>query len=445
MFRGFIGVVLTVLVLGVSFAASASGFDLFGVQAQGIAEVSARTAAARDGSASYYNPGGLALGQGYEVDLSALGVMSQLEVQDRSYAIDEPWGATVTVAAAVPLQGPLANRIRLGLALQGFGNTLMKLKLREASRPFFPYYDNRTQRLVVIPALSVRLAEGVGLGLGINTLAGMQGPIDVREGQSRMMEARVVQEAGTVARWIVGVQVEAMEALHLGMTFRQSFGVPLSITTTADVAGIPLVVDISSAEALFDPMMVVLGAKVEPSADASMELDIAYHGWSRWKGPWLGLDTTVSALSISGKLPEGLFRDTMSVRGAVAWTVERASERITSLHGGLGYETSMLDRGEQQGRTNLVDGAKVMVGAGVTVLFPRVLGQGFRAEIGMQMHQVGLYRQEKIACTRLPCPAGTVFGSDATAPDTDITNPGYPVLTGGGRVFVGTVGMGVDL
>ena len=200
MFRGFIGVVLTVLVLGVSFAASASGFDLFGVQAQGIAEVSARTAAARDGSASYYNPGGLALGQGYEVDLSALGVMSQLEVQDRSYAIDEPWGATVTVAAAVPLQGPLANRIRLGLALQGFGNTLMKLKLREASRPFFPYYDNRTQRLVVIPALSVRLAEGVGLGLGINTLAGMQGPIDVREGQSRMMEARVVQEAGTVAR-----------------------------------------------------------------------------------------------------------------------------------------------------------------------------------------------------------------------------------------------------
>ncbi|HNS97594.1 MAG TPA: hypothetical protein PKL73_11640 [Polyangiaceae bacterium] len=101
MFRGFIGVVLTVLVLGVSFAASASGFDLFGVQAQGIAEVSARTAAARDGSASYYNPGGLALGQGYEVDLSALGVMSQLEVQDRSYAIDEPWGATVTVAAAV--------------------------------------------------------------------------------------------------------------------------------------------------------------------------------------------------------------------------------------------------------------------------------------------------------------------------------------------------------
>lgn len=432
-------------VVSASGVARASGFDLFGVHPEGMAEASARAAAAEDGSACFYNPGGLSLGKGYRVDLSANGVASWLDVQGERVGIDEPFGGTLTVAADVPFEGPLENRVRVGLAMYGLADRMMRLRVRSPSTPFFPYYDNRSQRLVVIPALSVRVAKGVGLGVGVNALAGVQGPIDVREGQSRTLESRVVQEAGTVARWIVGVRFDPSDGVRIGVAFRQSFGVPLSIATTADVAGVPLSVDVSAAEALFDPATVVLGARFAPFDAAAFELDVAYHRWSAWEGPLLGIDTTVSALSLSSKPSERMFRDSVSVRSAAAWTVDRDVARETTLHVGAGYETSMLDDTIRQGRTNLVDGTKVILGAGVSVRFAEAVGRGLRVGLGVQLHHVGQFRQDKVACTQVPCPAGTVVGPDTAYPSADIDDPGYPTLAGGGQVLAGAVGVGVDL
>jgi hypothetical protein len=425
--------------------AHAGTFELFGVHPVGLAEASARTAVADDGSACFYNPGGLGLGRGYQLELSGLGMASRLEVQDERRDIDDPISGTFTVGSAVPLEGMLRGRVRVGVAVHALPDRLMRLKTRSQSTPFFPYYDNRSQRFAVIPALALRLTQGFGVGVGVNALAGVQGPLDVREGQSRTLETRIAQEAGTVARWIVGVRFDPTEKLHLGAVFRQRFGVPLTVSTTADVAGVPLSVDVSTAEALFDPMTVVVGGRFEPSDRWSIGLDATYQQWSSWDGPLLQVDTTVSALSLVSKPPRDLFQDVYGARVAVAWQVVHTAGSELALHLGAGFETSMLDASKQQGRSNFVDGPKMILGTGLSARWPGAAGQALRLGLGVQMHRVARFEQDKIACTQLPCPATTVVGPETANPSEDIDNPGYPSLSGGGTVFAASIGVGVEL
>jgi len=423
----------------------ASGFDVFGIHPIGIAEVSSRVAGSDDGSASFYNPGGLSLGNSNQFELSLGGLVSQLEVQGSRSGIDDPLGGTVTAAVTVPFEGPLENRIRVGVAMHSMTNGMLHLKGRVRSNPSFPYYDNRTQRVVIIPALSVRVSDRVGIGAGVNTLAGVQGAIDVREGQSQTMESRIVQEAGTLARVVAGVRVDLSDNVRIGAVYRQSFGMPLTITTVADIAGVPLTVDVSKAGALFDPATLAAGIRFGSAKGASVELDVAYHRWSEWEGPVFGMDTTASALSLATKPSEPVFRDTVSVRMGGGWiALEKPAWAITA-HLGAGYETSMVDRAVQQGEMNLVDGAKAILGAGLGLRLPRLIGDGVRVSLGMQAHHVGGFGQEKIACASVPCPDGTVAGPETNDPSSGITNPGYPRLSGGGMVFIGALGVGVDL
>jgi hypothetical protein len=343
------------------------------------------------------------------------------------------------------LEGALRDRIRVGVAVHALPDRLMRLKIRSQSTPFFPYYDNRTQRFAIIPALAVRLAQGLGVGVGVNALTGVQGPLDVREGQSSTLETRIAQEAGTVARWIVGVRIDPTERLQLGATFRQSFGVPLTVSTTADVAGVPLAVDVSTAEALFDPTTLVVGARLEPFDRWSVGIDATYQRWSAWDGPLLSVDTTVSALSLESKPPKDLFRDTYGTRAALAWQAIRSPSSELTLHFAGGYETSMLDGSAQQGRTNFVDGPKVILGTGLSARFPGAVGQALRLGAGLQVHRVAEFEQDKVVCTQLPCPATTVVGPDTARPSEGIDNPGYPSLSGGGVVFAASIGVGVEL
>ena len=417
-------------------SAKASAWDVYGFGPDGIAAVSARAASATDGTASYYNPGGLAFSEGSRVALSAAGVASALEIQGKRQAIADPVGLCASIDTDVPLQGPLAQRLRVGLGLHALPTSLMRLQLHRSTMPFFPYYDARTQRLTAIPAVSFQPIEGLGIGLGANVLAKVSGPIDVREGQSRALETILEQNAGTVVSWIAGIRFDPHRRLHFGLVYRQAFGVPFRVTTTANVAGIPLVVEVSAAQALYDPASLVFGAAVAPTDRLHFEVDGAWHRWSAWKGPLMSVDTTVSALSLSSKSPLGLFQDSVGVRASGTWWLERTLSRETAVIGGLGYETSMLDPNARQGRTNFVDGAKTSFGAGLSVLFPALVGRGLRLSLGGQAQHLAQFSQAKQACTSVPCPAGTVVGPDTEHPDQGIDNAGYPALAGGGTLLV---------
>lgn len=424
--------------------AHASAFEVFGFGPEGVAEVSARVARADDGTAAFYNPGGLAFGKGYRFRLSGLGALSGLKIQGETQELTNAVGGTVAADVDVPLEGPLAGRVRIGVGIYTLPDSMMHLRTNETSKPFYPYYDNRTQRFTVIPALSLLPWDRLGLGLGVNVLTGVGGPVDVREGQSRAIESRIQQEAETVAALVAGARVRVGNKLQLGATWRQSFGVPLDIRTSASIAGVPLLVNVSSAESLYDPMAVVAGASYDLTDDLTVEADGTWHRWSAWAGPLLDVSATVSALSLSTHAPRDLFQDTFGGRGAAVWRAMHTESRELKLHAGAGYETSMLSD-KQQGRTNFVDGAKILFGLGGTASWFGKQGRALRLGAAFQGQLVGAYSQKKVACTEVPCPAGTVVGPDTNAPDQGITNPGYPKLDASGMVYVISLGVGVDL
>src|SRR5690606_36077689 len=113
----------------------------------------ARAARAEDGAAAFFNPGGLGLGKGTTLSVAPLVSYSALRAQGESLPLEEPFGIGFAASGTVPFTGPLENRIRVGLAFHFMPGGALRLLAREVDKPFFPYCDNRTQRLVVLPAL----------------------------------------------------------------------------------------------------------------------------------------------------------------------------------------------------------------------------------------------------------------------------------------------------
>src|SRR5262249_51812973 len=158
---------------------------------EGIAAVNARAARATDGTATFYNPGGLALGQGVELSVAPTLGFSLLSAQGSRLPLEDPFGIAIAFAATVPLQGPLHDRLRVGFGAYSLPTGVAPLPARPTQQPLSPYYDNRPQRLVLLPALSVRLAKRFAIGVSANILGGVSGPASLTPGASGAPESRL--------------------------------------------------------------------------------------------------------------------------------------------------------------------------------------------------------------------------------------------------------------
>ncbi len=438
---------LRAVVLGVAVGlaprvAAASGFDVEGFGPTGIAEVNARAARADDGSATFYNPGGLALGHGVRVEVAPTLGVSALSAQHKGIALEDPFGIAFAFDATIPFDGALKDRVRFGFGSYLLPTGLLRVLAHPTEQPFFPYFDDRIQRLVLLPAIAVRIMTGLGVGFGANVLGGVSGPASVDTGASGAPESRLDIEASTRIAAVLGVRFDPIERLHLALTFRQKFSVPSSVDTTAVVGGVPLAVSVNAAENLFDPDTLVLAAAFDLGKFA-LELDASYAAWSSYAGPFVAVHAELPGVNIDANLPKAIARDVVSLRGAVSHPFDVGGHALT-LRGGLGFEPSML-RAPQQGQTNLLDGDKLIAGLGASFAVAHVVGRALRFGVGVNSDFVFDDTQNKIVCRRFPCGPETVAGPDAAHPAQNIENPGYPKLEGGGAFISGALGVGVDL
>lgn len=420
----------------------ASAFDVQGIGPESIAEVGARSASADDGSAAFLNPGSLAFGQAATISITPTLSLSTLQAQDKPLAFENPFGITLGAAATVPFEGPLANRLRIGFSGYFLPSTALRLLARAPDQPFYPYYDNRTQRLVAIPALGVRMTKWLGLGIGANVLAGVHGPAKLEQGATGAPEPRIDIAATTIISTIVGVRVDASARVRFALVFRQAFGIPLNIDTTANIGGIPLATNLQTTKAMFDPLTVVFGSRVQLGKTA-LEGDIAYARWSDWDGPYMSVSSTLPGVNLVSRLPSGLFRDTLSFRLGANHLLKTSSTTNLGLRGGIAFEPTMLS-GKTQGETNLVDGDKFTIGLGATFAIQNIIGKTLRFGLGANGQFVSEFNQDKRTCLALPCAETTVVGPDAQNPSAGITNPGYPHLRASGALFTLSLGAGVD-
>jgi len=142
----------------------------------------------------------------------------------------------------------------------------------------------------------------------------------------------------------------------------------------------------------------------------------------------------------------------VSLRAAGSYRLDLWSRVDLTFHAGAGFEPTML-KSVQQGRSNLVDGDKVLFGFGGT-LSARNLGgprggppllRALRFGAGLSTQVVLPYAQDKRVCASTPCPPGTVVGPDPKNPGEGIDNPGFPRLTGQGTFLSLSFGLGVEL
>jgi hypothetical protein len=424
--------------------ARASAFEVLGFGPTGVAEVNARAARADDGTATFYNPGGMAFGRGVQIGIAPTLGISGLAAQGRTIGLDDPFGIAIAIAVTVPFEGPLKDRIRLGFGGYLLPSGLLHLVARPGATPFFPYYDNRTQRLTVVPALAVKITDRLGIGVGVNVLGGVSGPAAVQPGASGATESRLDLEATTRASVHAGVRFDLSKQARVAFAFRQRFAAPARVTTTAEIAGIPLAVSVGTESALFDPAALVLASSFE-IGPAALEIDATWSMWSAYEGPFAGVRASLPGLDIASNLPAGLARDVVSLRAAGSTRIAIGAGAELVLRAGAGAEPSML-KGQAQGRTNLVDGDKILGGLGASLVLHDVLSvRTIRAGVGLGTQVVLASSQPKRACAALPCPANTVAGPDATNPSVGITNPGFPRLDGGGAFWAGSLGIEVDL
>jgi hypothetical protein len=432
---------LTLAVLAAP-AARAGAFDVEGVGPAGVAEVNARAARADDGSAAFYDPGGLAFGRGVRLEIAPTLGVSALSAQGKALPLEDPFGVTLAFDATVPFTGLLHDRIRIGFAAY-FPPVAAHLIVHTTDAPFFPYYDNRTQRLELVPALAVRLRDDLGIGVALDVLGGVTGPASVQTGASGAPEPAISLDATTSVAVHAGLRFDPTPRAHLAFAFRQRFSVPASIATTATIAGTPLAVDVATTSALFDPMTLVAAASFDLGR-ASVEIDAVYAAWSAYEGPFVGVTATLPGVNVASVLPSSPAHDVVSLRAAGTYRLDvgRASELL--LRAGAGFEPSMLST-FQQGETNLLDGPKVMGGLGASLALRNLLPATLRFGAGASVQGVLPYGQAKLVCQATPCAADTVAGPDATHPAHGIDNPGYPRLGGGGAFVSLSLGVGVDL
>lgn len=444
------GVACLALALALALAsapAHASPAEVFGLGSRHAGQAGAGVATVDDVAAPLVNPAGLARSPGKRLSLGALGAWANLRINDRRTGLTDPAGTVLGLTLPAPLGGPLADRIHLGLAMYVLPGSIARIVARFPDEPFYPYYQGRTERLVILPGVGVRVRPGLEVGVALNFLAGLSGALQAGEGATRALEARVDEKVPAVARVIAGATWRPIDAVRVGLVFRQRFEVPFATIAETEVAGEPIDLDLRAA-GQFSPTQVAAGV-AWLAGGATVAADLSYARWSTYGGPFVEVNSELPLVGpLAGKLPTVPWRDTVGARVGAEVTLGPA----TTLRGGYGFETSPVPA-VQPGVTNLLDGPRHTLAAGVGLGWARAGGKRVRLDLHLQTLLVQPRTLRKIVLAPGESADGfdglrdevTDDVSDPATLGAQISNPGYPRLDSGGQVLSGGLTLEVEL
>lgn len=428
--RGITSIALVLLVPGV---ARASGPDVFGLGSEAIGRGGAMTAVAEGWDATFYNPAGLALSGRRELTLGYQRYFSGLEIETAGGGVeDQPIVLPDSFVLGASL--PIGDRVGIGIGSMVLPDVIVRARTHGPEEPFFPYYDNRTQRLAIYPAIGVRVTDWLALGAGANFFAGLNGFARASEGSTAALEASVFEEIFSQIALHAGARIDASETLRFGLAYRQSFGAPFTTRAQVLVAGVPIEV-LVDARTLVTPHEFSAGAALRLGA-LDLSLDATLSLWALERSPFTRVEAIVNGVRIVPPVPQdGLYRNTVAIRTGGAFDHRLSEDLVLTYRLGASFEPSMIE--DQPGRTNLIDGHKIGVGLGLGATFPRLLRRPMRIDLHGSGTLVTSRRYDKVVspidATREDPSA--LADEDATMPGDQITNPGYPWVRGGGTVW----------
>lgn len=367
-------------------APRANPLDAFGFGARGIALGGATTATARDVSANYYNPGGLAAADHLHIDLGYVYTQPFLRLNGADLNVDRSSG----FQGGLLLPGDLfGRRVAFSIGLFLPDDRITRLRALRQSQPRFELYDNRPQRLVITSSAAVELVDGLTFGAGVTYLSDTHGALDVEgvvhatDVTHTRLRSRVDVDLEAVRYPSFGLMWRPGRHWRFGLTEREAFS--LSLDLDVDVHGRVVTGpnDTTLVESgrfflnsvndnLFSPRQVAFGVAYEHTAfTVSAEL-----AWLQWSGfpsstAAIALELELEPLQFSVPIPDPpqapAFHDIVVPRLGAELVLADGETFGFVLRAGGFYEPSPAPA--QPGITNYVDADKIGAGAGFGLRF----------------------------------------------------------------------------
>ena len=431
--------------------ALASVPDSYGFGSRSAAMAGAVTADARDFSASYYDPAGLAEAESVSVSVGYMLNVQRLALNGRDNGLDDVQGVVAGLVAPGTVFGiPVAFAVGLHLP----DNGLSYLKARREGVPRWELYDARSQLLYLTAAVAIRPFDWLEIGGGIAYLSatrgrfGIRGRADVLSPFESKLEHEVDADLTSVRFPQAGARFIWEGWGALGLTYRGRSNLDLELDARldgiVDFAGIdvPFLYELEArAIASFTPQQVAIGLSFQRIEDLHLNVDLTWVDWSAYVSP-----TAEIAANLDIRPPPGTSIDLPASPTPAApippRMVDRLVPRVGIEYRGAGVGPRRHARGEdrplvqlplrvgyvyeaspipdQRGITNLVDADRhtVTLGMGIELNNPI---ESLGASVLLDGHALFSVFPERLVLKDSPVDfvgdyraRGTIFGGGGT-------------------------------
>jgi long-chain fatty acid transport protein len=327
-------VLALLLTLVLAPAAAASPLELFGFGGRSPALAATGVASADDFESLYQNPAGLAEVRGKRLAAGTLFGRFTLEGVDRR--ADDAAGVQVGASLPLPLGGPLAGRVGLGIGLHVPTATLNRARAPQPGVPFYAILENSSELVGVQIGAGVRLGERWSAGGGAVVSGGLIGGIDVSPDAAGRFATTSEQQLIATFAPVLGARFRPSSRWSLGAVTRFPLQTDYDIRITSNL-GEALPVSIPTLRvagtAQYDPLAIAVEVAWRPAPCWQLTAQLAYQRWSAFPLPTLN-----PVEGMAPQAPPG-FHDTVTPRLAAEWT-RRFSLGEVKLRGGYAFVMS---------------------------------------------------------------------------------------------------------
>ncbi len=402
---------------------TASPSELFGFGGRSPGMAQTGVAMATDFDATYLNPAGLADVTRKRVTFGFLFGDFHLEMDGRKTATENATAVLFGGAIPVPLGGALRDRIGFGIGFLVPPQAINRARHPFPGEPVFALLETRAHVVGLQLGLGVRITPHWRAGIGVTTLATLDGGIHVSTDAAGRFTTRSEQNLVTKLNPVAGTRLLVPELhLQVGAVFRAPARTDYRILITNDLQdSLPLTVPTINigGTSQYDPMVVALEAAWERKRTLVVALQLAWQRWSAYPLP------TVNPVENNPPQQEPGFHDTFSPRLGVQRVLWRGLRSAAVVRGGYQFMPSPAP--EMTGRQSLLDNHRHVLSAGAGLYLP-----------GMS---VPLYLDGWVQLHLL---AGRSHEKDPAAFEPDEELP-FDRIDTGGRIVVGGLTVGVDL
>jgi long-chain fatty acid transport protein len=367
--------------------ATASVADLLGLGSRAVAMGGAYTALAEDFSAVYYNPAGLSQTRNSDLAVGGLWARPWFTYQEQGQSTSTPHlystgalyiGVTSNLGHMTGYRqlAPWTLGICLYLPVE---RALLADIPNESSEKKFIFYLDQSQVLAFLMSLSWKISGWLSVGAGANLLADLRAPneafvsVDLKTvipylmGLSDLIKTvrpRIMRDAEVKAAPIVGVQVQPVSWLRVGVTYRGKFyaetvGSQDILLRFMDFSGrtslalqTAVLADIHYIH-FWNPNQVSGGLALFPTEALRVGVDLTWADWSDY-------------VDSMWNVPAIRYTDTFTPRLGVEYRLESG----ILLRGGYYFQPTPVP--EQTQASNYLDNDKHVVSVGAGYTFPRL-------------------------------------------------------------------------